>query len=170
MTLTVGPLLNYRSQDHPNFGTVLDFVPFVESFSQTKIGDWRRTHPDCIVSIACGVSLSVVQSTITDSRQGRFLKIQGRGTTRFYWYAPGSVCGNVCWNQLLIPKRVIADYDENKPMTRQVHYPELQYSQLPGKNPPHLTAYSLEQLIVAAQRKLDSEQIPNSLVLALNPA
>lgn len=169
MTLTVGPLLNYRSQDHPSFGTVLDFVPFVEGFSQIKIGDWRRTHPDCIVSIACGVSLSVVQSTITDSHQGRFLKIQGRGATRFYWYAPGSVCGNVCWNQLLIPKRVIADYDENQPMTRQMHYPELQFSQRPRSNLSHLAA-DIEPLIAAAQRKLDSEYIPNAPVLALNPA
>lgn len=154
MTLTLQPLLNYRTEDHLNFGTVIDFSPLVSGFSSLKIGDWRRTHLNCSVSIAHGVSLTVEGSKIIDISQGRFLKIEGRGVTRFYWYAPGTVCGNVCWNQLLIPNRVIADYDENEEMTRQVLYFDLKWFQWPDSGQSQHSVYTREELIAEAQRRI----------------
>ena len=154
MTLTLEPLLNYRLEERLYFGTVIDFCPIVSGFSSIKIGDWRRTHLDCSVSIAYGVSLTLQKSKIIDICQGRFLKIEGRGGDRFYWYAPGTVCGNVCWNKLLIPNRVIADYDENQQMTQQVHYLDLKLLELSYSSQSRCSVYTREELIAEAHRRI----------------
>lgn len=154
MTLALEPLLNYRLEAHLYFGTVIDFCPIVSGFSSVKIGDWRRTHLDCSVAIAYGVSLTAEKSKIIDICHGRFLKIEGRGVTRFYWYAPGTVCGNVCWNKLLIPNRVIADYDENQEMTRQVHYLDLKLLELSYISQSRWPIYTREELIAEAERRI----------------
>ncbi len=154
MTLALEPLVNYRIEDHLYFGTVIDFAPIVTGFSAVKIGDWRITHLDCSVSIAYGVSLTVQESKIIDICPGRFLKIEGREVTRFYWYAPGTVCGNVCWNKLLIPNRVIADYDENEEMTQQVHYLDLKLLDLSSSSRSRRPVYTREELIAEAERRI----------------
>lgn len=156
MTLTLEPLLNYRLEERLYFGTVIDFCPIVSGFSSVKIGDWRKTHLDCSVSIAYGVSLTAQESKIIDIFNGRFLKIEGRGVTRFYWYAPGTVCGNVCWNQLLLPNRVIADYDENEEMTRQVHYLDFKWLELSYRTQSQYPVFTREELIAKAERKISS--------------
>lgn len=118
----IHPRLDSELAKTPNFGTVVDFVPYIGGFSQIKIGEWRQKHPDLKVFIAYGVHVTKYQDGKLGLGHGHHLAIQGREMTRYYWHA----AGNECWDDLWMPRTAIANWDEGD-LHRQLHFPAIKW-------------------------------------------
>lgn len=123
----IQPLLNYHHLEReaalvPNFGTVVDFAPWPEGKSKRRIGDWRLCHPDLVVFVAYGVNASCYPDGLWGLGHGSHIGVEGRGMTRYYWFG----AGNPDWDNLLLPQRILVDWDEGK-LNRQLHFPDLKW-------------------------------------------
>ncbi|MEH1838234.1 MAG: hypothetical protein V7L20_05620 [Nostoc sp.] len=113
------PLVHYPHKPFLNFGTVVWFSG-IGGLSDIKIGEWRRTHPAHRVFIAYGVTAQWRDGKIISLGHGDAIAVQMGERTEFYSY----VCGNVDWDNFLMPWRVIQDWDEFTPSPR-LHLPDL---------------------------------------------
>lgn len=121
------PLLNCHPTEQeqakiPNFGTIVDFGPWRPGLSERRIGDWRLCHPDLNVFVAYGVKCSKYSDGTWGLGHGSHLGVEGRGFIRYYWFG----AGNPDWDALLLPARIVADWDEGW-MSRQLHFPDLKW-------------------------------------------
>lgn len=146
------PLENSHAIEHPNCGTVINFLPLPTSSSSiVRIGSWRMQNLDCAVSPAYGVLLSAKEGKILGGNHRKFIRISGRGQTRFY---PISL-NTRWWDELLMPNQVVYDWDSSNESHRliQLHFPDLKWF-----DPGYISGrqvISKEALIAKAQARLE---------------
>ena len=121
------PLIDYHNQAPTsslphNLGTVVNFAPRNCGRSKRRICDWRITHLDLNVFVAYGVNANYYPDGSWSLGHASHIGVEGRGETRYYWFAGGCVE----WDTLRIPARIVADWDEGQ-ATRQIHLPDLKW-------------------------------------------